>query len=129
MNNSLQVAIEKVKEKFVKAYHARNAGKIADLYSSEGILYPANGAIVAGRSSIKSYYKQGFANEASDFVFESKDLYQGLSKLVATEVGHYHFVLSETQVAGNYIIIWRLEADGWRLYRAMWTIESSRQKK
>ncbi len=28
MNNSLQVAIDKVKEQFVKAYQARNAGKI-----------------------------------------------------------------------------------------------------
>ncbi|MDH3244351.1 MAG: hypothetical protein OEM26_07030 [Saprospiraceae bacterium] len=46
MNNSLQVAIDKVKEQFVKAYQARNAAKIADLYSSGGILYPANGANV-----------------------------------------------------------------------------------
>jgi len=60
---------------------------------------------------------------ASDFVFESKDFYQGLSDAVATEVGRYHFFLYKTQVAGNYIIIWRLEDDGWKLYRDMWTTQ------
>lgn len=117
-------AIEKGAEAWPAAFNAGDAAAVAALYSENAMLLPPDATQVQGRQAIQdmfqSWIDDGYKNIKFDLV-EIED-----SGDLAYEVGLFSvdYPVEGDQMAtatGNYLVVWKREADGvWRLYRDTW---------
>src|SRR5262245_53998569 len=57
-----------------KAFNAKDPAKAAALYSTTGVVMPPNKPIMRGRQFVEQYYKDRFAEGASDVEFTAADV-------------------------------------------------------
>jgi uncharacterized protein (TIGR02246 family) len=66
--------IRKVFEEFRAAYNAKDAQKVADLFSGSAVVMPPNASTMRGHEAIQDYFVSRFAAGASDVVLEPQDI-------------------------------------------------------
>jgi uncharacterized protein (TIGR02246 family) len=69
-----QAAIATVIQEFTTAYNAKDAAKMATLFSGGAGLMPPNAPTLRGPASIEQYFVSRFAQGASGLVMEPKDV-------------------------------------------------------
>jgi uncharacterized protein (TIGR02246 family) len=102
-------ALDKLTKAYMSAFNAKDAAKVAALYTEDAVLMPPNQAMVKGRANIQSFWagalKEGAASlelrpmessiggtqafEAGTYTLASK----GAGGAAATEIGKYVIVL------------------------------------
>ncbi len=116
--------IRKVVQDFVTAYNAKDAAKLATLYSGSATLMPANTSTVRGSESIVGYYEKRFTIDgAVDLSIEPRDV-SGEGSL-AYMTGTFSLNLrpdgkSAGHDRGKLLFILRNLAKVWRIELSMW---------
>lgn len=103
-----------------KAYNSGDAEGIAALLTEDAVVMPPNAPIVEGRSAIKAFYRQHFANrvvpaktdERELIVFGDMTYRQGVYALQLPE-GHTEY--------GKFVELWKNDNGQWRLHRSIWS--------
>jgi len=72
--NADRDSITKLVQEFTTAYNAKDAAKVATLFSGGAGLMPPNASTVRGTESIQGYFVSRFAQGASDLLIEPKDI-------------------------------------------------------
>jgi uncharacterized protein (TIGR02246 family) len=67
-------SITKLVQEFTTAYNAKDAAKVATLFSGGAGLMPPNASTLRGTESIQGYFVSRFAQGASDLLIEPKDI-------------------------------------------------------
>jgi ketosteroid isomerase-like protein len=66
--------INRLIEDLRTAFNAKDSTKIATLYSTTGVVMPPNKPIMRGRQFVEQYYKDRFAEGASDLELTAADV-------------------------------------------------------
>ena len=102
---------------FGKALAAGDSVGLAALYTSDGILMPANMPNFVGTAAITSFFNEGIRGGLKNIKLESTEVY-GNSEMLE-EVGVYTFTDDNgvTFDKGKYIILWKKDGDKWKIFR------------
>jgi len=124
----IEPAISKAGSDYVAAVSARDAAKVASLYTDDAIEMPPNAKAVSGRSAIEAFYKQQFAE--MDVKPSLKPTESMITGSTAYEVGTYQdtIKLKSGQTitdVGKYIVLLKAGADKqWRIYRVIYNSDN-----
>lgn len=95
---------------------------VADLYTDDAVLMPANGAAVRGREAVRTFFVQALGSMSPRDVKLWSDEIEVCGE-TAYEVGRYQMTLQPPGAAamndrGKYIVIWKRQSDGsWKIAR------------
>jgi uncharacterized protein (TIGR02246 family) len=115
----------------VSAVANKDAAAIAALYDPDAQLFPPNGSLIAGRDSIRLFWKEAMRN-MTEFNLETERL--EVSMDLAYETGRYTTVGSlhdgkATTDTGKYVIVWkRMPHGAWLNAADIWNSSLSRQR-
>ena len=117
-------AITKVVQDLITVYNAKDAAKVAALFSENGAVMPPNASTVRGVANVRAYYDKRFAQGASDLKLETGDVV-GVGSL-AYASGDYWLNMAPPGGAvrrdrGKFIFIFRKFNAKWQLDRLMFS--------
>ena len=124
---SLKSEIEAVNGKFAEAFAKRDVAALGLLYATDAQAFPPGTAPVAGRAAIQDMWKGLLAMPVGRIELRTVEV-DGNGR-TAWEAGRYTLIGSNggTMDDGKYIVLWKHEPDGWKLYRDMWSSNSPQQ--
>jgi uncharacterized protein (TIGR02246 family) len=67
-------AVRQLVTDFLAAYNSKDPVKAASFFSGAGVLMPPNSSTLRGEESIRGFYKERFAEGATELTFEPRDL-------------------------------------------------------
>ena len=121
---SAKEAILATDAEFVKAYNAKDAAKVASLYSEDAAALPTNDLRVDGRANIQKMWQGGIDAGFGALTLKTQEV---------QEAGDWAFAVGEytaqypdktaklIDVVGKYVEIWKKGSGGkWYLYRDIW---------
>jgi uncharacterized protein (TIGR02246 family) len=73
-NQADRDAITKVVQNLIVVYNAKDAAKVASLFSENGAVMPPNASTVRGTANVRAYYDKRFAQGATDLKLEPGDI-------------------------------------------------------
>ena len=117
--------IAAVQQRFLQLFARNDVAGIAACYTEDAQMLVANMEIISGRDAIASVFKFT-AVPGHALQFQTQELEaQGST---AVEVGRYTRRRADgsTFDRGKYIVIWKREADGWRIHRDMFSTSLAR---
>ncbi|HYQ89862.1 MAG TPA: DUF4440 domain-containing protein [Candidatus Binatia bacterium] len=123
----LKSSIEAVNAQFAEAVARRDVAALGQLYAADAQAYPPGLAIVAGRAAIQDMWKGLLSMPVGRLQLRTADV-DGNGE-TAWETGRFTLVGSNgsTMDDGKYIVVWKHEEGGWKLYRDMWSSDSPQQ--
>jgi uncharacterized protein (TIGR02246 family) len=118
-------AIEEGDASFVDAFNNGDAAKVASFYAEDAALFPPGEQRVDGRQAIQAYWKGAMDAGLSDLSLQVVEV--GSDGDLAYEVGRLSVDVPAEDgdaktVEGKYVVVWKREAGGWRLYRDIWNM-------
>ena len=114
-------AINVANAAFMAAFRASDAGAVADCYSKDGQLLPANSDVVSGAASIASFWGGAMKKGIAEVKLETVEL-EAAGDL-AVEVGRYVLAGGDGGPVdnGKYVVVWHREGGSWKIHRDIWT--------
>jgi len=122
--SELKAKIEAENARFAEAFSRRDVAALGQLYAADAQAFPPGTAPVAGRAAIQDMWKGLLAMPVGRIQLRTIEV-DGNDE-TAWEAGHYTLVGSNgsTMDDGKYIVVWKHDTDGWKLYRDMWSSDS-----
>ncbi len=123
----VRALIEQGTAKWIAAFNAGDAAGVAALYSETAMLLPPDAKLVRGRPAVQEVFQSWIDSGMKDISFKMVELES--SENLAYEIGLFSVNVPAdnnqmTNAKGNYLVVWKREADGvWRLYRDTWNDE------
>jgi uncharacterized protein (TIGR02246 family) len=116
-----RVAIDAANANFMAVFRASDAAAVADCYTSDAQLLPANSEPVSGKSAIESFWRSVMGMGIASVKLDTVEL-ESQGDL-AVEVGRYVLAGADGGALdnGKYVVVWHREAGTWKLYRDIWT--------
>jgi uncharacterized protein (TIGR02246 family) len=113
--------VEHGNQQFMAAFKAGDAASLSRLYTREAQLLPANSDVVRGTDAIRAFWQGALDMGLREATLETVEV-DALGD-TAIEVGRYRLLADEGVQAdhGKYIVIWKKDADRWKLHRDIWT--------
>ena len=105
--------IAKRSGEMVAAFNAKDATKVATLYTEDGVLMPPNAAMVKGRAAIEGWFKAGISegwNSLRLTPFRAE-----VSGDTAYILGTYTISSAGADDRGKYAEIWKRNAGQWHI--------------
>ena len=117
-------SITKLVQEFVTAYNAKDAAKVATLFTGGAGLMPPNASTLRGTESIQGYFVNRFDQGASDLMIEPKDI--AGSGVLAYITGNYSLKLAPTggpeqRDRGKFLWVLRNFSSKWLLEYLMFS--------
>lgn len=114
-------AITAANANFIAVFRAADAGAVADCYTNEAQLLPANSEPVSGREAIESFWRGAMGMGIASVKLETVEV-EGQGDL-AVEVGRYTLAGADGGALdnGKYVVVWHRDAGTWKLHRDIWT--------
>lgn len=121
MASAAQVDIRTVNAQLGSAFQRGDAASIAQLYTAEGELFPANSDVIRGTAAIRAFWASVINTGLTGARLETTELETHGD--TAIEVGHYQLFATGATVAdqGKYLVIWKHDGGVWKLHRDIWT--------
>jgi ketosteroid isomerase-like protein len=104
-------SITKLVQEFTTAYNAKDAAKVATLFTGGAGLMPPNASTVRGTESIQAYFVSRFNQGASDLLIAPKDI--AGSGVLAYITGDYGLKLAPA--GGKFLWVLRSFSGKWLL--------------
>ncbi len=121
MTSDVHAAIAAANRKFMDAFARQDAAGMADLYTMDGQLLPANSDFVTGASAIEEFWGGAMGMGIRTAKLETVEMEAHGD--MAVEVGKYALG-GEGGLAldhGKYVVIWKNDDGTWKLHRDIWT--------
>ena len=121
MTVDVRTQLGSANKEFMNAFKRGDATAMANLYTPEAQLLPANSDFVRGTAAIRAFW-QGVIDlglkEASLETIEAE-----AHGDTAIEVGRYRLLAAGGAVAdsGKYVVVWKNDRGTWKLHRDIWT--------
>jgi len=117
-------SINRLVQDFIAVYNAKNALKVAALFTGNGTVMPPNASAVQGTENVREYYVNRFAKGASGLQLELRDVAGSGSLAYAT--GGYRLTMAppggpERPDRGKFIFILRGTGEKWLLEYLMFS--------
>jgi uncharacterized protein (TIGR02246 family) len=121
MANDIRTQIGSVNSQFLEAFRRGDATAMADCYTTEAKLLPANSDFVSGTAAIRAFWQTVVDSGLKDASLETLEIDE--HRDTAIEVGRYQLLGSGGAVAdqGKYIVVWKNDGGTWKLHRDIWT--------
>ena len=112
-------------EDFEKQFKQGNISGVAGFYSNNAMLLPPGSDFIEGREAIEAYWREAEDMGIRSIKIDLIELEQHGDS--ATEVSRYSMLDAEGQVVdqGKGIMIWKYDANAWKMHRDIWTSNSS----
>ena len=107
--------------RFMDAFRRGDATAIANLYTGDAQLLPANSDFVRGTTAIRAFWESVIAMGLADASLETAEIDAHGDTVI--EVGRYQLMAPANIVAdaGKYLVVWRRDGGTWKLHRDIWT--------
>jgi ketosteroid isomerase-like protein len=124
---TLKSQIEAVNVQFADAFARRDVAALGSLYATDAQAFPPGLGPVAGRASIQDMWKGFLAMPVGRIQLRTIEV-DGNGE-TAWEEGRYTLVGQNgaTMDDGKYVVIWKHQPDGWKLYRDIWSSNTPQQ--
>ena len=124
---TLKSQIEAANGRFADAFARRDVAARGACDAAAAQAFPPGLAPVAGRSSIQDMWKGFLAMPVGRIELRTVEV-DGNGE-TAWEEGRYTLVGQNggTLDDGKYVVIWKHQADGWKLYRDIWSSNTPQQ--
>ena len=121
MADDIRSRIETANAAFTGAFKRGDGAAMANLYTAEAQLLPANSDFVRGTAAIRAFWQGAIDMGLKDASLETVEVEAHGD--TAIEMGRYRLVAADGAVAdsGKYIVIWKNERGTWKLHRDIWT--------
>ena len=116
-----RTAIEAANANFMAVFRAGDAGAVADCYTKDAQLLPANSDAISGRDAIEGFWRMVMGMGIASAKLETVEL-ESQGDL-AVEIGRYTLTGADGGALdnGKYVVVWHREAQMWKLHRDIWT--------
>jgi len=123
--SEVKKALHKVNEAYNQAFAKGDSSLLINSYAADGCIMPANSPGLCGKQGFLAFYKFAYKAGIRGIVFTTVELY-GLTDQYVTEQGIYemHDADNKSLGKGKYLVVWKKTADGWRMYRDMFTSDA-----
>ena len=123
----LKADIEAVNGQFTDAFARRDVAALGALYATDAQAFPPGVLPVAGRASIQDMWKGLLSMPVGRIQLRTIEV-DGNGE-TAWEEGRYTLVGANgaTLDDGKYVVIWKHQPDGWKLYRDIWSSNTPQQ--
>ena len=111
--------IDEAAKTWLKAFEARDAGRLSSVYGEDGMILPPNADVIQGTEGIMNFFK-GMLDTGATLQLENQE--SMVEGKLGYRMGLYKVFAKDGAMLdrGKYIEIWR-KADGkWWLYRDTW---------
>ena len=121
MNDDIRTKIGSTNTEFMGAFKRGDAAAMANLYTAEAQLLPANSDFVRGTTAIRQFWESVIDLGLKEANLETLELEAHAD--TAIEVGRYTLLAAGGAVAdsGKYIVVWKNVKGAWKLHRDIWT--------
>ena len=121
MTGDVRTQIGSANKEFMNAFKRGDATAIANLYTPEAQLLPANSDFVRGTAAIRAFWQGVIDLGLKDASLESIEAEAHGD--TAIEVGRYRLLAAGGAVAdsGKYVVVWKNDRGTWKLHRDIWT--------
>jgi len=121
MGKDIRSQIESVNKEWMAAFKAGDATALANFYTDQGQLLPANSDFVRGTEAIRLFWQGGIDMGFKDAILETVEV-EAYGD-TAIEVGRYRIFVGGGKVAdhGKYVVVWKNEEGRWKIHRDIWT--------
>ncbi len=112
-------------QSFMKAFKAGDSTGVANNYTTDGKIMPANSPAIVGRDNIQHFISSIMSGGIKDFQLVSINIW-GDSSILAEEGSYKIADSTDNQVdRGKYIVLWKKESGNWKMFRDIWTSDIS----
>lgn len=121
MTGDIRTQIGSANTEFMNAFKRGDATAMANLYTSEAQLLPANSDFVRGTAAIRAFWQGVIDLGLKDASLETIEAEAHGD--TAIEVGRYRLLAAGGAVAdsGKYVVVWKNDRGTWKLHRDIWT--------
>ena len=121
MSSDIRPQIESANAQFVSAFKRGDATGIANLYTAEAQLLPANSDFVRGTAAIRTFWQSVIDTGLKGASLDTIELEAHGDTVI--EIGRYRLLAAGDAVAdqGKYIVVWKNDSGTWKLHRDIWT--------
>ena len=121
MSSDIRPQIETANTQFMSAFKRGDATALANLYTSEAQLLPANSDFVRGTAAIRTFWQSVIDMGLKGASLETIEV-EGHGD-TAIEVGRYRLLAVGDALAdqGKYVVVWKNDNGTWKLHRDIWT--------
>ena len=118
---SLKEQIQQAQNQLAEYIATRDAAGAAALYTADACFMPHGAPTCASPEAITAFYKGAFEGGIATARFTTDNV-EG-DERQAVETGRYELFADGAQssmiASGRYLVVWRKQADGWRMHRDM----------
>jgi uncharacterized protein (TIGR02246 family) len=120
-SSAARQAINVANAQFMSSFRAADAGAVADCYTSDAQLLPANSEPVSGTNAIASFWRGAMGMGIADVKLETVEVES--QDDLAVEVGRYILAGADGGAIdnGKYVVVWHRDGGTWKLHRDIWT--------
>ena len=111
--------IDEAAKGWIKAFEARDAGRVSSVYGEDGMILPPNAEVIQGTEGIMNFFK-GMLDTGATLQLENQETM--VDGKLGYRMGLYKVFAKDGAMLdrGKYMEIWRKENDRWWLYRDTW---------
>lgn len=116
-----EASIRRSNQNFMKAFEAQDSVGVSNCFATDAKAMAANMPAIEGRDAIKLFISEAMDSGTSNFDLHTIKIWGDSSILI--EEGTYQ----SSDSAGNqldkgkYIVLWKMEAGNWKMFRDIWT--------
>jgi uncharacterized protein (TIGR02246 family) len=111
--------IDEAAKTWIKAFEARDAGRVSSVYGEDGMILPPNAEVIQGTEGIMNFFK-GMLDTGATLQLENQETI--VDGKLGYRMGLYKVFAKDGAMLdrGKYMEIWRKQDDKWWLYRDTW---------
>ena len=116
-----EASIKQSNQNFMKAFKAGDSVAVSNCYTTDAKAMVANMPAIEGREDIKHFISEAMGMGIREFDLNTLQIWGDSS--ILTEEGAYTFSDSAGKQLdkGKYIVLWKMEAGNWKMFRDIWT--------
>ncbi len=122
----IKAALHKVNLSYGEAFAKGDSSLFINCYTPDACLLPANSPALCGVQAQLGFYRFAYKAGVRNIVFTTLNLY-GATEQYVTEEGSFE-MFGPNNVSfgkGKYLVVWKKTADGWKMYRDMFSNNSA----
>lgn len=129
-SSKVKSAIDKIDKAYNQAFATGDSVLIQSCYADGAVLMPPNSPVISGRNGISAFFKITYKAGVRSVIFKTVQLF-GLTDLYTTEQGTYEVFDVNNSVLdkGKFLVVWTKTPDGWKMYRDMFSSNTSPMRK
>ena len=111
--------IDEAAKTWIKAFEARDAGRLSSVYGEDGMILPPNVEVIQGTEAIMNFFK-GMLDTGANLQLENQEMI--VEGKLGYRMGLYKVFAKDGAMLdrGKYMEIWKRSDDRWWLYRDIW---------